>query len=283
MADNVAVTAGSGTTIATDDVAGVHYQRVKLVNGTLDATDAIGGDATNGLDVDVTRLPALPAGTNNIGDVDVLSVPAPLSTTGNGTAATALRVTLASDSTGSHAVTNAGTFATQVDGAALTALQLIDDPVFADDAAFTPATSKVMAAGFTADDSSTDLVDEGDIGIARMTVDRKQIVVLGEAAANLVRSGGAKTDTTDQELMSATASTYNLLTWLTIHNTSATDSYVNVKDGSTVIAVIPAPAKGGAVINFSPPLRSTANTAINVASGASVTSMHMYGGGYKAR
>lgn len=35
----------------------------------------IGGDATNGLDVDVTRLPALPAGTNNIGDVDVLTLP----------------------------------------------------------------------------------------------------------------------------------------------------------------------------------------------------------------
>jgi hypothetical protein len=35
----------------------------------------IGGDATNGLDVDVTRLPALAAGTNNIGDVDVLTLP----------------------------------------------------------------------------------------------------------------------------------------------------------------------------------------------------------------
>ena len=32
------------------------------------------GDAANGLDVDVTRLPALAAGTNNIGDVDVLTV-----------------------------------------------------------------------------------------------------------------------------------------------------------------------------------------------------------------
>ena len=36
----------------------------------------IGGDAANGLDVDVTRLPALAAGTNNIGDVDVLTLPA---------------------------------------------------------------------------------------------------------------------------------------------------------------------------------------------------------------
>lgn len=75
----------------------------------------------------------------------------------------------------SHAVTNAGTFAVQVDGSALTSLQLIDDPVITDDAAFTPATSKVMMAGFQADESSTDSVDEGDAGAARMTLDRKII------------------------------------------------------------------------------------------------------------
>lgn len=49
MADNVAITAGSGTAIATDDVSAVHYQRVKLVDGTLDSTAAIPGDATSGL------------------------------------------------------------------------------------------------------------------------------------------------------------------------------------------------------------------------------------------
>ena len=144
----------------------------------------IGGDATNGLDVDVTRLPALAAGTNNIGDVDVLTVPAPLSTSGGGTEATALRVTLASDSTGvlsvddngaSLTVDNAGTFAVQVDGAALTALQLIDNTILVDDAAFTPATSSVSMAGFQADETTTDSIDEGDAGAARMTLDRKQI------------------------------------------------------------------------------------------------------------
>lgn len=56
MADNVPITAGTGTNIATDDVGGVHYQRVKLVDGTLEGTAAIAGDATNGLDVDVTRI-----------------------------------------------------------------------------------------------------------------------------------------------------------------------------------------------------------------------------------
>lgn len=64
MADNVDITAGSGTTVATDQVGTVHYQRVKLVDGTLDSTTAIPGDATNGLDVDVTRV----QGTVTVGD-----------------------------------------------------------------------------------------------------------------------------------------------------------------------------------------------------------------------
>lgn len=42
MADNVPITAGSGTNIATDDVSGVHYQRNKLVVGVLDDTTPIG-------------------------------------------------------------------------------------------------------------------------------------------------------------------------------------------------------------------------------------------------
>ncbi len=71
-----------------------------------------------------------------------------------------------------HAVTNAGTFAVQVDGNALTALQLIDDSLFADDAAFTIGTSKVNMAGFTVDESSTDSADEGDAVAARTTADR---------------------------------------------------------------------------------------------------------------
>lgn len=105
MADNVAITAGSGTTVATDDVSAVHYQYVKLADGTADSSTKIAS--------------------------------------GNGTAATALRVTVASDSTGaltvaSHAVTNAGTFAVQ------------DSERIADDAAFTVGTSKVSPVGFQA-------------------------------------------------------------------------------------------------------------------------------------
>jgi len=114
LADNVDITAGTGTTIATDDCTTGHVQLVKLAYGadgnrTQVAADADGLLVNLGTNNDVTVTGTvtanLAAGTNNIGDVDVLSVPAPLSTTGNGTAATALRVSLANDSTGIVALT----------------------------------------------------------------------------------------------------------------------------------------------------------------------------------
>ena len=50
MADNVAITAGSGTSVATDDVGGIHYQRVKV---------AVGAD---GSATDVSSAAPLPVG-----------------------------------------------------------------------------------------------------------------------------------------------------------------------------------------------------------------------------
>lgn len=50
MADNALPS--TDPNVATDDVAGVHYQRIKLVDGTLDGTDAIPGTAARGLSVD---------------------------------------------------------------------------------------------------------------------------------------------------------------------------------------------------------------------------------------
>jgi hypothetical protein len=51
-----------------------------------------------------------------------------------------------------------------------------DAGVYADDSAFTPGTSYVVSSGFLADETAPDSVNEGDIGIARMTLDRKQII-----------------------------------------------------------------------------------------------------------
>ncbi len=60
MADGVPITAGSGTTVATDDCGGGgHAQIFKLaISANGDAT-LVPADAANGMDVDVTRMPAV--------------------------------------------------------------------------------------------------------------------------------------------------------------------------------------------------------------------------------
>jgi len=65
-------------------------------------------------------------------------------------------------------------------------------PSIKDDAAFTIATDMVSPCGFLADETSTDLVDEGDAGIARMTLDRKQIMA-GAFVDDAALAGGKYT------------------------------------------------------------------------------------------
>lgn len=71
MSDDVAITAGAGTTIKTDEVAvnggaSGHVQFVKLVDGTANGTDGLPGSAARGLTVDprpnLSRLTQTSAG-----------------------------------------------------------------------------------------------------------------------------------------------------------------------------------------------------------------------------
>ncbi len=56
MADNFAITPGVGVTLGSDEVGGVHHQRVKLSLGADGTAIDAPGEGTNGLDVDVTRV-----------------------------------------------------------------------------------------------------------------------------------------------------------------------------------------------------------------------------------
>lgn len=116
-------------TLASDDPAVVALQVIDdwdetdraKVNPIVGQAGVTGGSGVVGAATQRVVLAtdvALPAGGNNIGDVDVLTVPAPLSTSGGGVEATALRVTVANDSTGVLSVDdNAGSLT--VDNAAL--------------------------------------------------------------------------------------------------------------------------------------------------------------------
>ena len=55
MADNIAITAGTGTTVATDDIAGVHFQKVLVANAAGAVVDPVAaGSAAMAASVPVT-------------------------------------------------------------------------------------------------------------------------------------------------------------------------------------------------------------------------------------
>jgi hypothetical protein len=75
------------------------------------------------------------------------------------------------------------------------------------------------------------------------------------------------------------------ITSVIVKNTHAsTDAYIDIRDGTagSVLATIPAPAAGGAVVNFPVPLRLTANTACAVDPSAAVTTIITTVVGFKA-
>jgi hypothetical protein len=54
MADNLGIHTGTDATVATDEIAGVHYEKIKILSGKADSTTPIIGDATTGAIVQVT-------------------------------------------------------------------------------------------------------------------------------------------------------------------------------------------------------------------------------------
>lgn len=143
---------------------------------------------------------SLNAGTNNIGDVDVLTINGVAPAFGSGVrGATVQRVTIATDDvvpasqSGTWNINNVSGTVSLPTGAStsanqstiITSVQLLDDSIVADDAAFTPATTKVNMAGFEVDETTTDTLDEGDAGAARIDASRRQLMrIVGATDAN---------------------------------------------------------------------------------------------------
>lgn len=98
MTDNVSITAGSGTSVATDDIGGIQYQRVKVTWGS----DGVANDTDTGTGA------AFPIQIRNSTGTELATSGNPVRTDPTGT--TAQPVT---DNGGSLTVDNAGTFAVQ--------------------------------------------------------------------------------------------------------------------------------------------------------------------------
>jgi hypothetical protein len=80
------------------------------------------------------------------------------------------------------------------------------DPTHTDDSAFTVGADIVSANGFLADETAPDSVDEGDVGIPRMTLDRKVLTrVVGATDANRLDIDGSGHAQVDLAAVSVTA------------------------------------------------------------------------------
>lgn len=186
----------------------------------------------------------------------------------------------------SHAVTNAGTFATQVDGAALTALQLLDDTVFADDAAFTLSTSKgTVIGGVAVNMDGTDptaVSAEGDAAALRTDPNRLLLVNQTHPRFWHVSADYASAQTNVSVKAAPGASLSLYITDIQLSN-GATAGNVTLLDGSggTVLYEVYPAINGGAVLSLRNPIKLTANTACCLTS-TTVTTHSIFLSGYIA-
>jgi hypothetical protein len=119
-----------------------------------------------------------------------------------------------------------------------------------------------MPIGFLADQTSTDSVNEGDIGAARITLDRKQIVTMSPSAdtegLDVGPASGAKqisAATTNATAVKASAG--KVFGWY-LYNDGAAEAYLKIYNKATAptvgtdtpVLVIPIPAGSAANVEF---------------------------------
>jgi hypothetical protein len=192
-------------------------------------------------------------------------------TMGNGASGTGVqRVTIANDSTGVLATVS-------------TVTNITNQGHGADDAAFTPATTRVMVAGFFADETAPDSVDEGDMGAARMSLDRKQYAIAHDETSTIYQNGTARTpvfaaisgSTSGDNTLVAAAGASNKIRVLSLYLVAAGTTTVRFESGAggtALSGVMSLIANTGFVLPYNPKgwFETAANTLLNMELNAAV-------------
>lgn len=265
MADNVRASIGTqdGPTFATDDDGTAHWPYTKI---------AFGGDNTQ-TKVSTTDPLPVKAGANDgvdIGDVDVTSIVPGVGATNLGKAEDAVHASgdvgvvalavrrdtaaVGSGADGDYSTINvdaSGRVHTAVGGDALTALQLIDDAVFADDAAFTAGTSKANAvAGLAvACSADPDAADAADAAVPILTRHRQQWVVGGHPNMKSATYLWTAATTDDNVMPAISAGTKYAITRITITLDEAATVGVACRLGFGTANVPALPAANGDAVD----------------------------------
>ena len=290
MADNVAITPGSGATVATDDVGGVQYQRVKLDLGG----DGLSSPLLRGQQTKANSLPVTLASDQGALSITASSLPLP---TGAATAAKQPAPGIAGTPS-SDVLTVQGAVsmtALKVDGSAVT--QPVSGSV---------SVSGTVTASNVSGNAAHDAVDSGNpvkVGararsadIAAVAADDRTDLVAdltGKLIVNpyavpessLAGATAAITSTSDTAVIAAQGAGMRIyVTELLVTNAhGSVGTVVEIKDGATVIHRGFAAANGGGfALAFPKPLRLTGNTALNAANVTTGSSTYVSASGFKA-
>ncbi len=284
---------GSSDGATISDRALQTYGATLVYNGS--TYDRMRGDTTNGLDVDVTRLPALVAGTAVIGkvgidqttpgttnlvalaanqSVNVAQINGVTTLMGNGASGTgAQRVTIANDSTGILA--------------GVTTVTTLTGGGIAHDSADSGNPIKIGMKAETSPKGIT-VVADGDRTDAYSDADGLQMVKVNTSGADLIServtdTGGTSTAFSN---FTAVASTYNYVTAITVYNSSATAGFVDIRDGTagSVKWTMPLPAGGGSTLSSTTPLfKSSANTALAFDVSGALSTVYISMSGFQSK
>jgi hypothetical protein len=281
VSDNTQLNTGTGgDTIRDKDRAGVKTQIVGLdINPS--GSEVLGtGDATNGLDVDVTRVQgtvttsatiaaALPAGNNNIGDVDIASAPY-ANADGSGTMPSVVAVVAGNDGTNTQALktdvngvlqtSQNGTVTVSDGGGSLT----VDGTVSVSGAVDTELTTADLDTGAGTDTRAV-------VGLALAASGG---AVLAGAANPVPISDNSGSITVDGTV-TANAGTGPFPVSdnggsLTVDAPVGTPAFVRLSDGASAISALPVTDNGGS-LTVDGTVSITANSSVNVAQVAGTT------------
>ncbi len=229
---------------------------------------------------------------------------AQLSVVGSGTEATAMRVTIATDSTGLISVDDGGGSLTVDVGTALPAgTNNIGDVDIVSGTITTVSTltgggiahgsadsgNPVKVGGKVETATSTATMEaDGDRSDFITDADAAQIVRLNYPLGDLISERVSNTDgaSTASTNFGAVASTRSIVTAISVYNSSATPGYIDFRDGTagSVLWTMALPAGGGAVLcDPSGLFKTTANTALAYDVSAALTTVYISVSGFKSK
>lgn len=139
-----------------------------------------------------------------------------------------------------------------------------------------------------ANPSTSVMVGDGDRTNVHADIDGLLMTKPFTAYGDILVERVTNTDgaSTASVVFGATASARNMITSIAVYNSSTTNGFVDIRDGTagTVLFTIPAPANGGSIINFPLPLRqTTANTALAYDVSAALSTIYISFIGFKSR